>query len=476
MDNINQEKNSGKLTLKTYLGYGSASMSDALAYNFILMFFMFFLTNAAGINPAFAGTIMLVATLIDAIMNPIIGHLSDNCTSKYGRRRPFFMGAAIPLSLAIILMFSNFGMSEGAKNIYFMVITVVFWMSYTTYYIPYTSLGAEITEDYNERTKLRMPATLFNYLGNILGMSAPLFIVGLLMDRGMAIDAAWNKVAIIVAIATFVAIFITWVTTKGKELKISKEDIARAKEESIFKVYFNVIKMKPYKYLMAICLLFIFGYTIFNADMIYFVQYKVGLTESQMSMVTLIFILFGMILVPIVTFMGTKIGKKNTMAICFGISAAAMIVFKFINIDSFALVLVYMLIFGIGNCAYWQMAPAIIYDMAEVYEYKYGERKEGAVTGLAIFAVKVGSALAAQTLGIILAISGYNSDSLEQTSRAIAGIENAYTIIPAVIFILAVIVLIVFPITNKNYDLLLKALEKKRNGEEHSTEGLERII
>lgn len=469
-------ESSQKLSAKTCLGYGSASIADALTYNFVLMFFLFFLTNVAGINPAFAGTIALIATLWDAFTNPIIGQISDNTTSKYGRRRPFLLIASIPLGIAIILMFSNFPISGAVQAIYYIVITIVFWTSYTMFYIPYTSLGAELTSDYDERTKLRMPATIFNYIGNILGISAPLFLVTLLMNKGLEIGDAWNKVAIIVAIVAFISIIVTWFSTKGKELKISKAEIQEASKENLFKVFLKIIKLKPYKYLMLICLLFIFAYTILNADMLYFVQYKMGLGESDMSKVTLIFIVVGMVMVPCIAFLGTKLGKKNAVMVCFGISAVCMILFKFIGIDSFGILVVYMLIFGIANCAYWQLIPAMIYDMCEIYEYKYGERREGAVTALCIFAVKVGSAISLQTLGIILAFNGYNAEATTQSAQAISGIENAFTVIPGVILILAVCVLIVFPVTKRSYNLLLNALEEKKKGTTPNEEGLERLV
>ncbi|MEG1583696.1 MAG: MFS transporter, partial [Anaerovorax sp.] len=126
--------------------------------------------------------------------------------------------------------------------------------------------------------------------------------------------------------------------------------------------------------------------------------------------------------------------------------------------------------------AYWQLIPAIIYDMCEIYEYKYGERREGAVTALCIFAVKVGSALALQTLGLILSLNGYNASVAVQSDQAIMGIENAFTLIPGIILLAAVVVLFIFPVTKKSYNLLLHALEEKRKGNVPNEEGLERLV
>ena len=200
---------SQKLSTKTKLGYGSASIADAVAYNFVLMFFFYFLTDIAGVSPAFAGLIAFIATVWDACTNPVIGQLSDNSRAKMGRRRFFLFLSCAPLAVAVFLMFTAVEFSPMVKNLYYIGVAMIFWTSYSVFYIPYTALGAELTLDYDERTKLRMPATLFNYLGNILGMSAPLWIVASLTSRGYSQSFAWNKVALMVGILAFLSIAIT---------------------------------------------------------------------------------------------------------------------------------------------------------------------------------------------------------------------------------------------------------------------------
>lgn len=467
---------SQKLTIKTTLGYGSASIADAVAYNFVLMFFFYFLTDIAGISPAFAGLIAFIATIWDACTNPIIGQLSDNCRSKLGRRRLFLLLSCIPLAVAVFFMFTTVNLTPALKNVYYILIAMIFWTSYSMFYIPYTALGAELTLDYDERTKLRMPATIFNYLGNILGMSAPLLIVALLTEKGFSQSYAWNKVALMVGVVAFASIVITIISTKGKELMPFADGQKTQKKENAFLIYLKILKMKPYKFLLCVCAFFIFSYSIFNAIMIYFIQYNLQMTEDTMSTLVLLFILWGIVLVPIITLLATKLGKKGALCLCFALSAIGMIIFRFIGIDGFWGMFAFMAVFGIANCSYWQIVPAVIYDMSEVYEYKYGERREGAVTALAIFVVKVGSALAMQCMGIVLQFSGYDAAREVQTAQALEGIETAFMVFPALLLLLAALMFSRFPINKESFGLLSQAIEKRKTEPEFTDERLNRVV
>lgn len=104
-----------RLTVKGKLGYASASFGDAASYSFINTFLLFFLTTVAGIEPAAAGTIIIVGSVWNTIINPIIGYLSDNCASKWGRRRPFLMVMAPALGASVFMLFTALDIVPAIK-------------------------------------------------------------------------------------------------------------------------------------------------------------------------------------------------------------------------------------------------------------------------------------------------------------------------------------------------------------------------
>lgn len=463
-----------RLSRKSILGYGVASMADAASYNFIFMYFLFFLTDVAGINAALAGTLYSIAIIYDALTNPVIGQLSDNTRSKFGRRRPYLLASAVPIALAVWLMFTAIAAGDTGKFIYYLIFMMIFWTAYNLFYIPYTALGAEMTDDYDERTKLRAPATIFNLAGNIVGMSLPLLIISKMVNSGSSPGGAWSKFAAIVGIVSMVSIFITWKLTKGKE--INTAGMEEHCKENPFKTYWKILKLKPYKFQIGIVLCFILAYSMFNSTMTYYIHYVAGLTEAQQSYALFIYILIGVVLVPVITFVSNRLGKKNTMALFFIISAACLLILRFVGIHSFGMLVLCLGLFGIGNGAYWLLMPAMGYDITEVYEFEYGERREGGVMALIVFIVKIASALGVQAVAITLSTFGYDAMAEVQSAAAISGIENAFLVIPAIAFAVGAIFAFGFPLTKEKFDKLITALEAKREGKDYYTDGLERII
>ena len=151
-----------KLTFKNKIGYASAAFGDSASYAFINTFLLFFLTTVAGIEPAAAGTITIVGAVWNTLINPIIGYLSDNSATKWGRRRPFMLLMSLPLAASAYLLFTAVDLLPQVKAFYYGAVLIIFWSAYTGFFVPYLALGAEYTQDYDERTELRSYASLFN--------------------------------------------------------------------------------------------------------------------------------------------------------------------------------------------------------------------------------------------------------------------------------------------------------------------------
>ena len=100
----NLEKYDRHLPMKVKVGFGIANLGDTIITEFVGAFLIFFLTNIAGIRPTLAGTIVFIGVIWDAISDPIIGTMSDRCTLKSGRRRPFLLIAAGPIILFTMLL------------------------------------------------------------------------------------------------------------------------------------------------------------------------------------------------------------------------------------------------------------------------------------------------------------------------------------------------------------------------------------
>ena len=148
----------------------------------------------------------------------------------------------------------------------------------------------------------------------------------------------------------------------------------------------------------------------------------------------------------------------------------------FTGVHSFAMLIVLLLIFGLGNGAYWLIIYPIVYDLAELYEYKYGKRKEGALMSLYGVIFTLSTALGTQVLTLTMTAAGYDPSLTAQSEGTVSGISAIVIGIPVIVFILAAICCIIYPMSKKTFEKLMSELEKKRAGEKNDEEGLERIV
>ena len=164
-----------KLPLGTKLGYGACDFGGNLFFTATAFVLMNFLTDTVGLAAGLAGIALMVGRIWDAFYDPVIGFISDRTKNKMGRRRPYMLGAAIPLFVAVVLMFTNptlimgAGVSQTTLFIYAMVVYIILCTTYSTVNIPYSSLGPELTDDYHERTSLNAYRFGFAAVGTLLG-------------------------------------------------------------------------------------------------------------------------------------------------------------------------------------------------------------------------------------------------------------------------------------------------------------------
>ena len=169
------EKMQSDLTKKRTLGYASGIVSESVLYNMFYTYFLIFLTDVAGIVPAIAGTISMISIIVDGITDPIIGHMAD----KKGRdKRRLMKSAVIPMAILFVFAFTKYEMPPWLSLIYFVAVAVMFWVAYTFYTIPYYALCAELTSDYDERTKIRGTSSFINAFAIFIGSAAPVILVG----------------------------------------------------------------------------------------------------------------------------------------------------------------------------------------------------------------------------------------------------------------------------------------------------------
>ncbi len=136
----------------TKLFYAIGSVAFGVKDNGFGVFLLLYYNQVLGLSAGLAGMALLIALFVDAFVDPLVGHLSDNLHSRWGRRHPFMYAAAVPTAVAYALLWNPPHLSQQALFLYLLIGTIVVRSLITCYEIPNGALAAELTDDYDERT------------------------------------------------------------------------------------------------------------------------------------------------------------------------------------------------------------------------------------------------------------------------------------------------------------------------------------
>lgn len=440
-----------KLSVGVKLGYGAADFGGNLFFTATAFVLMNYLTDVVGLAAALAGIALMVGRIWDAFYDPIIGYISDRTKTKMGRRRPFMLGGAIPLFIAMIIMFTNpslvlgAGISQPVLFVYTMVVYIILCTTYSTVNIPYSSLGPELTTDYHERTSLNGYRFGFAGIGTLLGAGLALPIVAMAPDKNLGFVLMGTIFGAVLLVSTLTTVF-----------SVRESDAVRpAQSMGFWETYREVFKNKPYLFILMSYILHILAITIASAIVIYYFKYILG-AEDMTTYAMLILIGVAILFIPVSVAMSKKIGKKLVYGIGFIIMALGlMVMFMVGHTLGVAFNLIMMAFMGIGMGFLYAMPYAIVADAIEYDYLRTGERREGAFFGIWTWGLKIGQALAAFIMGLTLEAMGYVANLMPQAASAQLGIRLFLGPISAGIFILAAVVLYFYPITEKRYKEIL---------------------
>lgn len=211
------ETKSERTTIALKLQYACGQLTDSIPFNMFYIYFLYFVTDVVGLPAVYGGIIALIVVLWDALTDPIVGYLSDNCKSKYGRRRPFMLAGVFPLFLCTVLLYTAVDFSRPITLLYYIAVGILYWTSYKTYVIPFFALGAELTQDFNDRTTLRGFAGVGIYVATWLVSAGPMMVLDKVTQSGGTEAQSWTISAVAFGLFGLAGGLICWRATKGKE-------------------------------------------------------------------------------------------------------------------------------------------------------------------------------------------------------------------------------------------------------------------
>lgn len=451
LDKNNSFNKSEKLSFSEKLAFGGGNIGATLVMQTISSFLMFFYTDVYKISAVAAGTLFLVARVLDSIVDFSMGYLVDKTKSRWGKFRPYVMFGCLPLCVLGVLCFTVPDFNDTGKLIYAYVTYLLVMVLYSVVTIPCTAILPSITQDPDQRVKI-------NNYPQFLGMAALMFVVTFTMPLvemlggGNQGKGFFTTMVIYCSIALL--LFIVW------SMKVRERIIIESKEELTLKEALPTLFKN--KYLLLLVGTFVFymsGFTIRNTVQMYYLIYSVKRpdlipTVGLLSMLPLIIII---LLVP---FLVGKIGKKNSLMIGIAIVLVSNIGQYFVSFDNITMIYVLTVTGGIGGGLFVPLVWGMLPDTVDYADWKFGKRTEGIISSTFIFAQKAASGLAGYIAGIVLVFVGYIPNAA-QSAETMKGISFLYNIAGAILTGIALVFMLFYDLDAKKYNKIIEDLHKR---------------
>ena len=455
------------------LAFGSGHLANQL-FPAALGIFMVVLVLSLKMDPFLAGVLAAVPRIFDAITDPIMGYVSDNTRSRWGRRKPYILLGSVITGVTFMVMWQLYPENSQTYNFfYFLFFSLIFYIGYTIFATPLIGLGYEMSPDYNERTRLM---AVSQWMGQIAWMIAPWFWV-IIYDQDIyasAPEGARNLSmwvgGLCLLLGIMPALFCKELALKplSEEAKMSWKNIA-ANTRDFLKGIAQTVKCKPFLRLCGTTFLIFNGFqTIaqFAFFIIIFYLFQgntvaAGHWPAWFGTVSALATAF--LVIPIITVLSQKVGKKNAFIIATLISMVGYgLKWWGFNPENpwMMFIPIPLMSFGIGGL--FTLMMSMTADVCDLDELENGTRREATFGAVYWWMVKLGTAVALLTSGAVLNLVGFDQNATVQSSEVLTRLRLADIIIPIVTGIIAIIVIWKYDITEAKANEIRDKLVARR--------------
>jgi GPH family glycoside/pentoside/hexuronide:cation symporter len=439
-----------RVPLSTILAYNAPALGLGFMFFLVSLYMMKFSTDVLLIAPAAIGMIFGVSRLWDAISDPIAGYFSDRTHSRLGRRRPWILAAIVPIAASYILMWNPPARLEGGPLILWMAVAVFgFYTAMTIMVVPHASLGAELTQNYHERTRI------FGFRHIFWGGGSLLSLVGMfLLIRSSAPRQTALQITLLVSIVTAMLILLAVV-----RLRERPEYQGRGAEHA-YSAYRDVLRNPHARKLLATFLIENIGVSSLATMTPYVVEYIVKRPELTAVFISC-YMIPSLVSVPLWIRLSRRFGKKPVWIFAMLLTGCSFGGMFFMSEGTVALVAILTTLAGIGGGCGPVIAPSVQADVIDYDEYVTGERKEGAYFASFNFMFKGAAGLTLMLTGFVLSLSGFVPNQ-EQTETVQLILRIQFAIFPLVCYAIGATILSRFALDEREHGRILEEMASAR--------------
>jgi len=467
---------STKVPMGQKIAFGIGMLANQMFPASMGIFMVVLIEDVFRDKPLWISLIFFLPRVFDAILDPIMGFISDNTRSKWGRRRPYVIIGALIMGGAFAMLWQLYPENSETYNFtYIMIWSFIFYLGLTIFGVPYVSMGYEMSNDYHERTNVM---AVSQWVGQWAWVIAPWFWVIMYdPDWFPTADQATRTLAIWVAGVFTICAMIPGLFLKS-ESTLDRDDYERLDWRGVFtslkkigKNFLEAFSSLPFRRLCIATFLIFNGFN--TVATFTFPLIKSHLFNNVTDDVWWWPTLFGsvgallttFIVIPVVAWMAKVMGKKNAFLVSQVISIIGYIYLWFLMVPCephlFLLALPFHS-FGIGGL--FTIMMSMTSDVLDIDELKTGKRREGVFGAIYWWMVKLGFAIAGALSGVIITLVNYKGgdDVVTQPEGAVDGLRMVFSGLPIICTLIAIAVMWNYKVDEDYANEVREELDKRK--------------
>jgi Na+/melibiose symporter-like transporter len=463
-----------KVALKEKMIFASADLYGGGAPSLVNTLYFAFLV-AMGVGTVWAGVIVAVAKIWDAVTDPFMGVISDNTRSKWGRRRPYilFGGMLIIASFALLFLPMQSVSSKALKVTVYMAAYLFYNTLSTVINVSYSSFSTELANNPKETTQVNTLRLIFSMCSGGIAAIGGTLLLDKLLTGAISINTLYFIVVFGFGALYTVPCVLTGLFTK------ERVRLPETKSTFTFKTFITPLKVKAFIYLLCGYLFAYVCMDLLSTNIVYFANYALDVEVGGTVILGTVMVITFFTLPLYYLMMQKGVAKPFIFRVGIPVYIIGIVLLTMVPLNNLPLVLFFCFLIGIGMAGS-QLMPWIIFpDIIDIAELKLGDRPTGSFSGVMTFTKKSTSAIAILLSGIVLKLVGFNEPKADpttgkinyedfvQTDIAVWGIKLLIMVSVVIFMGLAFFAMRRLKLNNAISEKVRYLIEKRNRGEEY---------
>ncbi|MCL6589280.1 MAG: MFS transporter [Firmicutes bacterium] len=442
-----------RLSFGAKISYGASDFGNSMAHTVAAFFLLIFLTDVVRLSPVWAGTLVLITKLWEALVAPMIGYMTSRTWSRWGRYRPFLLWFSLPFGLFFGLIWSVPQPSDPWLRFLLMAgLLLCYITSFELIQIPYASLAPELVRDYDERTRLNGYRMFFSLFGSMAAMVLP----ARFFSQAPDLHQGYRMMGLCFGILIALLPLISFLGTQEGRTKPEPR-------EAFFKSFGITFKNRPFLLSLAAYLAAWAAIDVITALLLYFLKYHFGIREENCNLVFGIVFAAAILFLPFWVSLSNRFGKRAAFLGGMGFLAASQIALALAPANHSYLIYWLAPLGGIGIASIQVIPLSMIPDAVEFDELNTGRRREGIYFGVLTFMYQLVSAMALYGVSLVLQFSGYRPE-VAQSPVMLRNLRLMVGGLPVFFFIIVALALCKYPINRSSHHKVARELDLRGKG------------